>query len=160
MNAMNKTDQEIRSKFILKLVEKYGEDRTYLMPILQEIQKRFLYIDEFCQQEVAEHLNIHPVEIQGVISFYSFLYDKPCGRNVIRLCKSIICDINGSKGIAEAVKSELGIDFNQTTNDGRATLEYVNCFGLCDKSPSVMINGRVYESIDKETTLNLIKDLK
>lgn len=157
---MNETDKKNRSEFILSLIEKYGDDRTYLLPILQEIQKKFLYIDEYSQQEVAEHLNIHPVEIHSVISFYSFLYDKPVGRNVIRLCKSIICDLNGSRGIADAVKSELGIDFNQTTKDGKATLEYVNCFGLCDKSPSVMINGRVYESIDKDTALNLIKDLK
>ena len=157
---MTEKDKILRRDFILSLIEKYGDDRTYLLPILQEIQKRFLYIDEFSQQEVAEHLNIHPVEIHSVISFYSFLYDKPVGRNVIRLCKSIICDLNGSRGIADAVKSELGIDFNQTTKDGKTSLEYVNCFGLCDKSPSVMINGRVYESVDKDTALNLIKDLR
>lgn len=157
---MKDSDKKIRSEFILTLIKKFGKERTSLLPILQEIQKKFSYIDEFSQQETARHLNIHPVEVYSVISFYAFLYDSPRGRNVIRFCKNIICDFHGSKEIAEAVKSELGIDFNQTTKDGKATLELVNCFGLCDKSPSMLINNKVYENIDNETAIKLIKDLK
>lgn len=157
---MKDSDKNIRCEFISKLIERFGKERTSLLPILQEIQNKFSYIDEYSQQEVAGYLNIHPVEVQSVISFYAFLYDSPRGRNIIRFCKNIICEFHGSKEIADAVKSELGINFNETTEDGNTTLELVNCFGLCDKSPSMLINNNVYENIDKDKAIKLIKDLK
>ncbi|HMS63884.1 MAG TPA: NAD(P)H-dependent oxidoreductase subunit E [Ignavibacteria bacterium] len=157
---MTNSEKKLRNEFISKLEDKYGNERPALLPILQEIQKEFLYIDEHSQQVVAEILNIHPVEVQSVISFYAFLYDKPQGRNQIRFCKNIICEFNGSREIADAVKSELGIEYNETSVDGKATLELVNCFGLCDKSPSMMINSHIYENINKESAINLIRNLK
>ncbi len=157
---MKDSEKYIRSEFILELVKKFGKERSALLPILQEIQKKFLYIDEHSQQEVARLLNIHPVEVNGVISFYAFLYDTPRGRNTVRVCKNIICNYHGSREIAKAISSELGIGFDETTKDGKVTLEYANCFGMCDKSPSMLVNDQIYEKVNKETALNLIRDLK
>ncbi|MEZ4823754.1 MAG: NAD(P)H-dependent oxidoreductase subunit E, partial [Ignavibacteria bacterium] len=109
---------------------------------------------------VADLLNIHPVEVNSVISFYAFLYDAPRGRNIVRVCKNIVCEFHGSKGIAKALSDELGIEFDQTTEDGRVTLEYANCFGMCDKSPSILINDKIHEKVSKETALKLIRELK
>ena len=157
---MKDSEKYIRSEFILELVKKFGKERSALLPVLQEIQKKFLYIDEHSQQEVARLLNIHPVEVNGVISFYAFLYDTPRGRNTVRVCKNIICNYHGSREIAKALCSELGIGFDETTKDGKVTLEYANCFGMCDKSPSMLVNDQIYEKVNKETALNLIRDLK
>lgn len=157
---MKDSEKYIRSEFILELVKRFGKERTALLPILQEIQKKFLYIDEHSQQEVARLLNIHPVEVNGVISFYAFLYDTPRGRNTVRVCKNIICNYHGSREIAKALCTELGIGFDETTKDGKVTLEYANCFGMCDKSPSMLVNDQIYEKVNKETALNLIRDLK
>lgn len=157
---MNDSEKNIRSGFIEALVLRFGKERTALLPILQEIQKKFLYIDEHSQQEVARLLSIHPVEVNGVISFYAFLYDKPRGRNTVRVCKNIICNYHGSPEIAKALSTELGIGFNETTKDGKITLEFANCFGMCDKSPSVLINDQIHERVNKESVLNLIRDLK
>ena len=157
---MKDSEKYIRSEFILELVKKFGKERSALLPVLQEIQKKFLYIDKHSQQEVARLLNIHPVEVNGVISFYAFLYDTPRGRNTVRVCKNIICNYHGSREIAKALCSELGIGFDETTKDGKVTLEYANCFGMCDKSPSMLVNDQIYEKVNKETALNLIRDLK
>lgn len=157
---MNDSEKNMRSGFIQSLVEKFGNERSSLLPILQEIQKKFFYIDEHSQQVVAGLLNIHPVEVNSVISFYAFLYDTPRGRNTVRICKNIICNYHGSREIAKALCTELGIGFDETTGDGKITLEYANCFGMCDKSPSMLVNDKIYEKVDKETALNLIKDLK
>ena len=157
---MKDSEKYIRSEFILELVKRFGKERTALLPILQEIQKKFLYIDEHSQQEVARLLSIHPVEVNGVISFYAFLYDTPRGRNTVRVCKNIICNYHGSREIAKALCTELGIGFDETTKDGKVTLEYANCFGMCDKSPSMLVNDQIYEKVNKETALNLIRDLK
>lgn len=157
---MCETGNKLRIEFITSLLKKFGFERNSLLPILQEIQRKYNYIDEYSQQVVAEMLHIHPVEVNGVISFYAFLYDKPRGRNIVKLCKNIVCEFHGSNGIAQALQDELGINFDQTTKDGKITLEYANCFGMCDKSPSILINDRIYEKVNKETVLNLIRELK
>ncbi|MBK8550588.1 MAG: NAD(P)H-dependent oxidoreductase subunit E [Ignavibacteria bacterium] len=157
---MNDSEKNIRNEFIQTLVQRFGKERTALLPVLQEIQKKFFYIDEHSQQEVARLLNIHPVEVNSVISFYAFLYDKPRGRNTVRVCKNIICNYHGSLEIAKALSTELGIGFNETTKDGKVTLEYANCFGMCDKSPSILVNDQIHERVNKESVLNLIRDLK
>lgn len=157
---MNNDEKNIRNDFIAKLVKIHGSERTSLLPVLQDFQKKFSYIDGHSQQEIARLMNLHPVEVQSVISFYSFLYDKPRGRNVVRFCKNIVCDFHGSKNIAEALKKELQISEGETTPDGRITLEMTNCFGLCDKSPSMVVNEIVYENIDEHKVLNIIRQLK
>ncbi|MGB3019318.1 MAG: NADH-quinone oxidoreductase subunit NuoE [Ignavibacteria bacterium] len=148
------------SEFISELTDKYGTKRSSLLPILQEIQHRYNYVSDFAQQEVARMLDIHPVEVNGVISFYAFLYDKPRGRNIVRLCKTIICNLAGTKAIADAVRRELGIEFGETTKDGRITLEYANCIGMCDHSPAMLVNDQVFSGLDPETACKILREVK
>ena len=86
------------------LVNKYGNDRSALLQILQSIQRKHKFISEFAQQEVARLLNIHPVEVHSVISFYSFLHSKPQGRNIVRLCKTIVCELKGKDKVEDAIE--------------------------------------------------------
>ncbi len=76
-------------------ITKYGTDRSSLLPVLQDIQRSHSHISDFAQQEVARMLDIHPVEVYSVISFYSFLHTEPRGRNIVRLCRTIVCDMAG-----------------------------------------------------------------
>ena len=92
-------------------VNTYGPDRSSLLPILQDIQREHKYISEFAQQEVARLLDIHPVEVYSVITFYAFLNTEPKGRNIVRLCQTIICDLSGKEKVAESIERELGISF-------------------------------------------------
>ncbi|MGE5804425.1 MAG: NAD(P)H-dependent oxidoreductase subunit E, partial [Ignavibacteria bacterium] len=94
----NSLSQEIES-----LVVKYGTSRSALLQILQDIQRKHKYISDFAQQEVARLMNIHPVEVNSVISFYSFLHSKQQGRNIVKLCKTISCDMAGKDNIETAV---------------------------------------------------------
>ena len=90
------------SEEIEGLVKKYGSNRSALLQILQSIQRKHKYISDFAQQEVARLLNIHPVEVYSVITFYSFLCSKPKGRNIVRLCRTISCDLAGKEMIERA----------------------------------------------------------
>jgi NADH:ubiquinone oxidoreductase subunit E len=148
------------SEEIQEMVSKYGSDRPALLQILQEIQKNHKHISEFAQQEVARLLEIHPVEVYSVITFYSFLKSKQRGRNIVRLCKTISCDLQGRHDVEEAIRRELGITFGETTNDNRITLEYTNCLGMCDQGPAMIINERVYTKLDPEKTIKILNDIK
>lgn len=145
---------------IEQLVEKYGKSRSSLLGILQDIQRKHNHIPDFAQQEVARLLDIHPVEIYSVITFYSFLNTNPKGRNIVRLCKTVTCDMAGKTGIAKALERELGIKFGETTKDNKFTLEYVNCLGMCDQGPALLINERVYPKVTPEKAVQILSEVK
>jgi len=142
------------------LVQKYGNDRAALLKILQEIQKNHRYISEFAQQEIARLLKIHPVEVYSVVSFYAFLNSKPKGRNIVRICRTITCDMKNKEAIVKAVERELGIKMNDTTIDKKFTIEYANCLGLCDEGPAMAINERVYTKLTPEKAVEYLNSVK
>jgi [NiFe] hydrogenase diaphorase moiety large subunit len=141
-------------------VSRYGADRTSLLPILQEIQRKHNYISEFAQQEVARLLEIHPVEVHSVITFYAFLNSEPRGRNIVRLCQTITCDLFGKRKVADAIEAELGIRFGETTSDNKFTLEYANCLGMCDQGPAMLVNEKVYSNLTPESAAKILKNFK
>ena len=152
------TEKNALSEEIESYVLKYGKDRSSLLPILQAIQKKHSYISDFAQQEVARFLDIHPVEVFSVISFYSFLHST--GRNIVRLCQTITCDMTNKEGVVKAIERELGIKFGETTKDNRITLEFTNCLGMCDQGPAMIVNDRVYTKLDPEKAVNILNEIK
>lgn len=145
---------------IESLVEKYGKERSSLLLILHEIQKKYRYISDYAQQEIARILDIHPVEVYSVISFYAFLNSTPKGKNLVRLCQTITCDMKGKSEIARAIERELGVKIGQTTCDNKFTVEYANCLGLCDQGPALAINDRVYTHVTPEQAIHLLNEVK
>jgi NADH:ubiquinone oxidoreductase subunit E len=141
-----------------QLVEQYGKTRSALLPILQGIQKKYKFISDYAQQEIARHLKIHPVEVFSVISFYGFLNSEPKGRNIIRICKTISCDMKNKLSVVEAIERELKIKIGETTHDKKFTLEYTNCLGLCDKGPAMTINENVYTNLCPEKAVQIIHE--
>lgn len=142
---------------ITKLVESIGTDRASLIPILQEIQKRRFFVSEYAMQIIADLLGIHPVEVQSVASFYSFMGDQSKGRFVVRLCRTISCDMQGKDAVANQLINDLGIEFGETTEDGRFTLEYTNCTGMCDQGPALLVNDRVFTRVSPESVHEIIE---
>ncbi|MCU7496273.1 MAG: NADH-quinone oxidoreductase subunit NuoE [Ignavibacteria bacterium] len=151
----NSLTEEVES-----LVEFYGTERSALLPILQAVQRKHKYVSDFVQQEIARLLDIHPVEVYSVVSFYAFLHSEPQGRNIVRLCQTIACDLAGKEAVARAVERELGITFGQTTKDKRITLEYANCLGMCDQGPAMIVNDRVYTHLTPEKAINILNEIK
>lgn len=145
---------------IENLVEKYGKSRSSLLPVLQDIQRNHRYISEFAQQEVARMLDIHPVEVYSVITFYSFLNSKPKGRNIVRLCQTITCDMFNKDDVVKAIERELEIKFGETTKDKNITLEFANCLGMCDQGPAMLVNDKVYTKLTPEKAIEILNGLK
>ncbi len=87
------TERERLREELVRLADEHGRDRSALIPILQEVQRRWLRISPYCMQAIADLLDLHPVEVYSVVSFYDFLEDKPQGQFVIRLCRTITCDM-------------------------------------------------------------------
>ncbi len=140
-----------------ELCEQWGMERTALIPILQEIKKRHSVISSYAMQCVADRLSISPAEVYGVVSFYSFLNEKYHGKFIIRLCRTISCDMAGKEAIARQLQNDLGIKFGETTPDGKFSLEWANCIGMCDQGPAVLVNEQIFTQVTPEKVHDIIE---
>ena len=111
-------------------------------------------------QVIADLLDIHPVEVYSVVSFYAFLGSEPPGQFVIRLCRTISCDMQGKDRVARQLENDLGIDFGETTADGNFTLEWANCMGMCDQGPALLVNDRVYTQVTPEKVHEILEECR
>ncbi len=157
---MLQTDRDKMREEIVVLVEKYGSSRASLMPVLQEVQKTYSQISEYAMQVIADILGIHPVEVYGVVSFYSFLENKPRGRFIIRLCRSLSCDLADKESVAKQLENELGIKFGETSSDGKFSLEWTNCLGMCDQGPAMMVNDQIFVKLTPAKAHQIIEGCK
>ena len=154
------TERERLRERIESLVEQYGRDRSALIPILQEIQSREFTISEYAMQVVADLLDIHPVEVDSVASFYSFLGHEARGEFVFRLCRTISCDMAGKDAVARQLENDLGLSFGETSVDGKFTLEWANCLGLCDRGPALLVNDQAFTQVTPNTVHDIIDACK
>ena len=141
-------------------INQNGNDRSSLIPVLQEVQRKYSRISDYAMQVIADQLCIHPVEVHGVVSFYSFLKESHKGRFEVRLCRTISCDMTGRDRVARQLENELGISFGETTPDGRFSLEWANCLGMCDQGPAMLVNEQVFTRVTPEKVHDIIAQFK
>ncbi len=151
------TEQDALQQEIRDLGDRFGRDRGALIPILQEIQRKYARVSGYAMQIVADMLDIHPMEVYGVISFYSFLDHRPKGQFVIRLCRTISCDMRDKDRVARQLENDLGICFGETTPDGRFTLEWANCIGMCDQGPALLVNDHVFTRVTPDKVHEILE---
>lgn len=146
------------NNLIKELVTKYGRDRTSLMPILQGVVEQNNYISDIDMTEIAKELDLSAAQVFGTATFYSFLNTVPQGRFVIRVCKTITCDMAGKKEIIHELENMLKIKVGETTQDKKFTLLETNCLGWCHKGPSMLINHDVFSELTAEKIHKIIVD--
>jgi [NiFe] hydrogenase diaphorase moiety large subunit len=152
-------DSAIRDD-IAAVVERHGAERTSLIPILQDIKKEHREITDEAMQVVADLLDIHPVEVYSVATFYAFLHGAPEGRFVVRLCGTLACDFAGKTAVAEALRTALGIEFGATTDDGVFTLEWASCVGMCDQGPAMLVNDKVLTRVTPAKVAEIVAEYR
>jgi len=148
------------SAFIKNICKKNNKDCTRLMDIARAVQGDFGCISGEAINLIAGELSMHRVEVESLASFYSFLSKEPKGRIVIRLCNDIIDELKGAAEVAKAFSDELGIKVGQTTPDGKISLEYTPCIGMCDQAPSALVNEVVITNLNRDKALEIVRSLK
>jgi formate dehydrogenase subunit gamma len=118
------------------------------LPILHKVQEALGYVPDSALPIIANGLNISRAEMYGVVTFYHDFRREPPGRHVVKLCRAEACQAVGGREVADRLQKRLGLDFGETSADGRVTLEAVYCLGLCACAPSAMVDGRLVGRID------------
>jgi NADH:ubiquinone oxidoreductase subunit E len=154
------TERERLAGEIQALAEKHGRNHTALIPMVQEIKHRYRKIDGYAMQVIADQLGIHPVEVYSVVSFYAFLGSQAQGKFIIRLCRTISCDMQGKDRVMRQLENDLGIAFGQTTADGKFSLEWANCMGMCDQGPAMLVNEKLYTHVTPEMVHEILEECR
>lgn len=144
-----------------QIINKYPNDKGYLIEILRDIQSEEGYISDCAIQTISKELYILDVDIEGVISFYSMLTHKPTGKYCIRVCKTACCKIAGKDNIVDALKKEVKVsELKQVSEDGLFSIEQTECIGQCDIAPAMMINDKPYGNLTSEKIKDIIKEYR
>ncbi len=128
-----------------------------LLPILHAIQAEHGYVPSDAVAQIADRLNLSRAEVHGVLSYYHHFRKEPAGKVVVQLCQAEACQSVGSEALTAHAKKALGIDFHETSADGKFTLEPVYCLGHCACGPSMMVGDRVHARVDNDKFNALIK---
>jgi NADH-quinone oxidoreductase subunit E len=126
---------------------------------LKIIQEHRGWVSDDSLYAIADLLNMPEAELEGVATFYNLIYRQEVGQFVIHLCDSVACHLTGYQQIYQAIKTHLGIDYGQTTDDGKFTFLSNVCLGGCDKAPSMMIGKEHYQSLTPENVVDILADL-
>ncbi len=148
------------SATIQTICRECGNDRKRMMDIVRTVQNQLGCVSSEAMNQIAKEVKCHRVEVESVVSFYAFLSTRPKGNIIIRLCDDIIDEMQGSQKVAEAFKRELGIDFGETTAEGKITLEYTPCIGMCDQSPAALVNDEVVTYLSSDKVSEIVETLK
>ena len=152
------TEEEITE--IQKEIKQYPYPAAACIDALKIIQHHRGWVSDESVKDIAQILKISNEEVDGVATFYSRIYRKPVGRNVILICDSVSCMIMGYESIYGYISGILGIGFGETTPDGRYTLLPISCLGDCDHAPAMMINNDHFNNLAIEKIDELLSNYK
>jgi NADH-quinone oxidoreductase subunit E len=149
-------DNEARARSTIAL---YPQPRSAMLPLLHLVQEQNGYLTEDGMAHVAELLGVSPVEVYGTASFYDMFFTHPVGTYLVSVCTNIACLLNGGYELLEHAEERLGVQAGGTTEDGRFTLEEVECIGLCGNAPCLTVNWRFFGDVTDESFDGLVDDL-
>ncbi len=144
---------------VQSMIKRYpeGKHKSALLPILHLAQAEFNgWLSAPTMDYVASLLNIKPIEVYEVASFYSMYNLKPVGKCLIEVCRTSSCWLRGANEIVEHIENKLGIKAGETTADGKFTLKTVECLGSCGTAPMLQIGEQFHENLTFEKVDALI----
>ena len=117
---------------------------------LKVVQKHRGWVSDASVRDIASLLDMTPAELDGVATFFNFIYRKPVGRHVIAICDSMVCWSLGYDPLLELLRKKLCIGFGETTQDNRFTLLPASCLGACDRAPAMLVDEDLYGPVTPE----------
>ncbi len=151
------TDQTRRE--LRQIMARYPRPRSALLPMLHLVQSVQGYVSSQGVALCAEELDLTKAEVGAVVTFYTMFKRRPAGEYLISVCTNTLCGFLGGEEIYAAVQEQLGVHHDQTTPDGRFTLEHAECLAACDYAPVVTVNYEFYDQQSVESTTELVDAL-
>lgn len=149
----------LKTELSQKYFPRYPNKRAVLLPALHHIQHAYGWIPMQAMEEVAAFLEMAPAEVLDTATFYEEYWLKPKGQYLLQVCRSLACEVCGSRDLTKHLSDQFGIELGETTADGKFTLVELECLGACDGGPVMLINEVLHENLTTETVDQLIAKL-
>lgn len=137
---------------IEELISHYPQKRSAVLMILHALQDHFGFISREAMEWTARKLELQPIHVLELVTFYPMFQTAPRGRFHLKICRTLSCALSGSYALRDYLCDKLGLDREahgpQTTSDGRFTVEFVECLASCGSGPVLMINDQFHERVD------------
>jgi len=143
-----------------KKIAETDHPRELAVDIMFALQNYYGYLTDEALEEGARLLDMTPLEVEELATFYDFVYREPVGKFVIHICDGVVCWMNGYGSVVNYLSEKLGIKPGETTSDGLFTLLPTACLGYCDLSPAMLINGRAYGPLTPEKIDDILDSLR
>jgi len=151
---------EKEKKEILEEIKQYPYAQAACIDALKIVQHHRGWVSDESVRDIAQILTMSNEDVDGVATFYSRIYRKQVGRNVILICDSVSCMIMGYGSLYEYISEKLKIRFGETSADRRFTLLPISCLGDCDHAPAMMINNDHFNNLTVEKVNELLGNYK
>ena len=142
-----------------QLQDRYPVKRSALIPMLLYAQDEYGSVSDELIEEIARRLELHTVQVEETLGFYSMLHRKPWGKHHVQICTNVACMLRGGNELLEHAKKRLEIGHRETTPDGVFSLEEVECIGACTGAPAMQVNYDFYEDVTVRGFDRLIEEL-
>jgi NADH-quinone oxidoreductase E subunit len=136
-----------------------GWKEAAILPVLHLVQREWGYVSLEGLKHVADMLGMPAARAAGVMSFYPMFHKAPVGRHVIQICSTLSCALCGAEEVVDFLKEKLKIEVGETTQDGRFTLEKVECIAACEGGPAIRINDALHRYLTKEKLDKMLDQL-
>jgi len=137
-----------------ELISHYPEKRAASLMVLHAIQEKFGWISQEAVEWTARKLDLQPINVLELVTFYPMLRSQPMGKYQIKVCRTLSCALGGAYELREHFCKKLGLDAHahgpQTTKDGKFTVEFVECLASCGTPPVMMCNDDFYENVSQK----------
>ena len=146
-----------------KIIARYppGRQASAVMPLLDLAQRQASgWLPRAAMDHVAGILDMAPIRVYEVATFYTMYNLEPVGEHVVQVCTTTPCALRDCATVVDACRDELGIEFGQTTEDGKFTLFEVECLGACVNAPMMQIGDEYYEDLDEASTKAILQALR
>jgi len=140
-----------------KILNHWKSQKGNVIPLLQKTQELKGYLDREDMEAIAEVTGKSPAEIYGVATFYAQFRFQPPGKHTLKVCHGTACHVNGADSLDLALRTELGIEPGQSTEDGLFTVERVACLGCCSLAPVVMLDQEVHGRLTGDKLKKIVR---
>lgn len=135
---------------VAHIVERYPQPRSAVMPILHLVQETYGHISSEAIEWTAARLDLQPVQVLEIVTFYPMFRQGPVGRNHIKVCRTLSCALVGAEPLRDYLLRKLAVKLDETTPDGRFTVSEVECLACCGTAPVMMVNDELHEGVTPE----------
>ncbi|MBM9504875.1 NADH-quinone oxidoreductase subunit NuoE [Actinacidiphila acididurans] len=142
-----------------EVIARYPDSRSALLPLLHLVQSEEGYVSRTGIRFCSDVLDLTTAEVTAVATFYTMYRRKPSGDYQVGVCTNTLCAVMGGDAIFDELRGHLGVGNDETTADGKVTLEHIECNAACDFAPVVMVNWEFFDNQTPESAKKLVDDL-